>query len=172
MTIIHPRAAAALEANSSIPFWLWDHASFAMPICSPREFADALKFDPSRIAKTVLLARHSLRQHQRLMSPAENYAAVCIPAPARMNFARVGDLLGWKRAELATVDELKILLGYPSGAVSPLGIGDVPLFADTSLLAFQTILVGSGIPGVEIEIEPQALAAISNARLADILMTR
>ncbi len=62
------------------------------------------------------------------------------------------------------------LLDYPPRAVSPFGIRNIPLLIDAALLVHDTIIVGSGRIGVEIEINPFALIAATSARVCSICL--
>jgi len=55
-------------------------------------------------------------------------------------------------------------LGYPPNGVSPIGAGELPVLMDEQVFAHQTITVGGGEAGVEVEVDPQALANMSAAR--------
>jgi prolyl-tRNA editing enzyme YbaK/EbsC (Cys-tRNA(Pro) deacylase) len=69
---------------------------------------------------------------------------------------------------LATTVELVKELSFKPGAVSPLAVGDVPLVVDETLMAFSTILIGSGVMGVDIELDPRDLVVIANARIENV----
>jgi Cys-tRNA(Pro)/Cys-tRNA(Cys) deacylase len=162
MNEIHPRVVASI--NVGVEWQCRRHAEQTTPIRSPQDFADALGYDAHRIAKTVLLGNSRLSSAQRLTQPFGNYLAACLPAPCRIDFSKLACRAGWPRCELATRDELKAILGYPVGGVSPFGLGDVPLFIDHSLMEFETVLVGAGTVGVEIEITPLQLLQIDKAK--------
>lgn len=82
----------------------------------------------------------------------------------KLDFSVIARELESKRIEVAPPSELLALTGYPQNGVSPLGIEDLPVFIEEGLFAFDTILVGAGEAGIEIEIDPKALLAITRAR--------
>jgi Cys-tRNA(Pro)/Cys-tRNA(Cys) deacylase len=66
------------------------------------------------------------------------------------------------RFRMATKDEMGQALGLPAGCVSPLAARAVPVFLDAALRQYETLLVGGGRPGVEVEITPHDLARVCN----------
>lgn len=124
-----------------------------MPIHSPADFAVALGYELARITKTLLVRA----------TTGERYAIVVAPMGKKVDFRALANLLGVKRVEVAPASDLAARTGYPEKGVSPLGVTGVPVFIDEGLFAFATILVGAGVGGVEIEIDPNDLAAAANA---------
>ena len=165
---VHPRIAWQLAFFDG-KFRIVEHSSLGMPIRTPCDFAKALEYNPRRIAKTLLLANSSIRSKKRDDIPLSNYAVVCLPAPDRVDLEKLADSLRWPRAEFASGDELNRLLHYPPNGVSPLGIFGIQLFIDKTLMAFETIMIGSGAPAIEIEIEPRCLLALTHGRLCDFV---
>lgn len=120
-----------------------------------QDFALYLGYDLARITKT-LFCRSTRRDH---------FALVVAPMPSKVDFASIAAALGCPRMEVADKAELEARLGYPPHGVSPLGAEGFPVFLDASLLAHETILVGSGMTGIELEIEPAALARVTSAQV-------
>ncbi|CCD84773.1 conserved protein of unknown function [Bradyrhizobium sp. ORS 285] len=166
---VHPKIEAALAEQR--PIRVVAHASLAQPIRSPADFAKALGYPIVRIVKTVLLANAGVTSDQRSLSHAGQYAAVSVPSSSRINLARVSELMGWPRAELSSKGELQRLLDYPPGGVSPFGLGNIPLIFDESLLGFDSILVGAGVVGAELEVRPRALLDVAQGQVAQIVLT-
>jgi len=159
----HPKVVDALSAFADGNAIIRKHSTFDTDICSASDFANALGYAAERIAKTVLVAERGIAPVSRLRNPVRCFGAVCLPAPHKMNLKQVAGTFGWKACEMASSNELKNVLDYPSGGVSPLGLGEIRLIVDEVLLSFPTILVGGGEVGVEVEILPAILIALSNA---------
>jgi Cys-tRNA(Pro)/Cys-tRNA(Cys) deacylase len=166
MSKIHARVLAAF--GEFAPIRVIEHQSLGKTIRSPSDFAEAIGYELRRIAKTVLLANSSLSADQRMRRPHLQYAAACLPTSSRIDLREMAKILNWSRAELSTRHELTSLLDFPPGGVSPFGLGAVPLIFDRSLLLPNTILVGAGIVGVEIEVSSQMLVDIGSGQAADI----
>jgi Cys-tRNA(Pro)/Cys-tRNA(Cys) deacylase len=155
MNAVHPRVAAAL---AGVAHRVRRHADHPGPIRSPADFAAALGYPLGRITKTLLVR----------VPRTERYAVVVVPVTTRVDLRRIAAELGAARVELAPADAPMRLLGYPPGAVSPLGVAGLPVFAGAALWTEPTVLVGGGAAGVEVELTPDDLLAASGAhRLPD-----
>jgi Cys-tRNA(Pro)/Cys-tRNA(Cys) deacylase len=83
-----------------------------------------------------------------------------IPANRQLDLRSVG-----KRAQMADRQQAERATGYVSGGISPLGQRrKVPTVVDPSALEWDTILVSAGRRGLQIELRPQDLIALTRAR--------
>jgi Cys-tRNA(Pro)/Cys-tRNA(Cys) deacylase len=74
-----------------------------------------------------------------------------------------------KRATLAAPAEAERLTGYVTGGISPLGQRRrLPTVLDDSALAFTTIFVSGGRRGLELELAPADLLALTAGRAAAV----
>lgn len=74
-----------------------------------------------------------------------------------------------KRAAMAKVAEAERITGYVTGGISPLGQRRrLPTLVDESALAFETIFVSGGRRGLEIELPPEDLVALTGAQVKAI----
>lgn len=162
MSNVHSRVKAAIDQINSVAIRVWVHADLDVTIASPAEFANAIGYPVERIAKTVILANQHANDAERLENPASNCCAICLPSLSRINLKSVAAACGWKRAQLAHREEVMAILDYPSGGVSPFGLGSIALIVDPTLYAYPTIIVGAGKVGVEIEIDPALLRNITS----------
>ena len=152
-TILVPARIETLLRSKAVPHSVHVHAQKSRPIRNPGDFAAELGYALARITKTLFVG-----------SPArDKWALIVCPMGKKVNLPLVAEALGLPRLEVASVDELKSLLGYPPNGVSPLGAGDIPVFIDCSLLDFPTICIGAGLAGVEIELSPLDLQTLTNA---------
>jgi Cys-tRNA(Pro)/Cys-tRNA(Cys) deacylase len=127
------------------------HDSFPVPIHSPADFAAQLGYELGRITKTLLVRS----------TTGDLYAMVVSPMGRKIDFAAVARALGVKRVQIASPAELASLVGFPEKGVSPLGVEDLTVLLDDDLFRSDTILIGAGEPGVEIELSPADLAALT-----------
>lgn len=149
---MHPNVELAL-ASWPGAYRLHRHSEFPQPIHNPRDFARQLNYDLARITKALLVR-----------SPAgAPYALAVAPASKRVNFATLARELGVNRVEIASLSELQSVTGYPPQGVSPLGVPGVKVFLESNLLRFETVLIGAGETGEEIEIAPRDLLSITAA---------
>ena len=129
------------------------HSDLPAPITNPADFAAALGYDINRIAKTLLL-----RSQSRF-----DYYAVTLRAAVRADLTGIAQSAASGRLEVASPREMLDATGYLPRGMSPLGITGISVFLDQSLLNYDTVLIGGGVPGVEIEIPPRLLASLCNA---------
>lgn len=152
---MHTKVQAALENTN---YKVHRHADFAGPIKTPADFAKALGYPLERITKTVFL-----RSQDSLVS----MLAVC-SVNRKLDLPTLADIVGCKRLELASRTELANQLDYPPTGVSPLGVATIPIFMDNNLFELTSLLVGSGMVAVEIEIAPGDLQKLTNAAIKKI----
>jgi Cys-tRNA(Pro)/Cys-tRNA(Cys) deacylase len=149
---VHPKVAETLTRTRTA-YKAFRHADFPEPIKSPADFAAQLQYDLNRISKSLLVR----------CAGGNRYAIVVAPMSKKVDLSRVAAQLGCKRVEVAPARDLQSLTDYPPNGVSPLGItGNIPVIIDDSLFIFDTILVGAGEAGVEIELNPDDLLSITN----------
>jgi Ala-tRNA(Pro) deacylase len=122
--------------------------------------AAALGVEPAEVGKTLVLT-----------TPA-GYVRVVLPASARLDFRKVGDLLGVgkKRIHLSPEDDLA--RDYPEfelGAVPPLGGGRGDrVVIDTALAERDSIVVEAGSHDESVRLPTAELIRLAKAEVADI----
>jgi Cys-tRNA(Pro)/Cys-tRNA(Cys) deacylase len=155
---VHPRVRGALERHG-IDATVHVHERLGAPISSPDDVAEALGLDVARIAKSLFLRRRG----------GGEFALAVTSVHDRVDWHAVADIVGVEPLELARPDELHAVLGYSAAGVSPLGAPpEVPVAVDRRLLDEETILVGGGRSGVEVELAPADLVAATGAVVAHI----
>jgi Ala-tRNA(Pro) deacylase len=122
--------------------------------------AAALGVEPAEVGKTLVLT-----------TPA-GYVRAVLPASARLDFRKVGDLLGVgkKRIHLSPEDDLA--RDYPEfelGAVPPLGGGRGDrVVIDTTLAERDSIVVEAGSHDESVRLPTAELIRLAKAEVADI----
>jgi Cys-tRNA(Pro)/Cys-tRNA(Cys) deacylase len=82
-----------------------------------------------------------------------------VPADRQLDLRAVG-----KRAEMADRTKAERATGYVAGGISPLGQRrKLPTAVDASAIEWETILVSAGRRGLQIELRPQDLIALTGA---------
>ena len=156
---MHPKIAEAL-AGTDRAYKEYRHADFAGPIKTAADFAAQLKYDLDRISKSLFVR----------CAGGSLYAMVVVPTRKKVDFSRLAAQLRCKRVEVAPAADLHSLTGYPPKGVSPIGIAaGIPVVIDDSLFAYDTILVGGGEAGVEIELSPADLLSITSASRGSLI---
>ena len=124
------------------------------------EAADVLGISHDRVFKTLVAATDG--------EPARLTVAV-IPVGKRLDLKALAAAMGTKRMAMANEAAAERATGYVVGGISPLGQRKrVPLLLDESALAYETIYVSAGKRGLEIELAPGDLLALSNGKTAPI----
>jgi Cys-tRNA(Pro)/Cys-tRNA(Cys) deacylase len=91
-------------------------------------------------------------------------AVFIIPADQQLDLRAVG-----KRAELAAKAEAERATGYVVGGISPLGQRKrLPATVDASVYEWETVLVSAGRRGLQIELAPSDLIALTGAQVGEL----
>lgn len=142
-----PATRAAREAGVHFDLHEYEHDpradSYAL------EAATALGIDPARVFKTLVVAR-------------DDELLVCIvPAGEKLHLQALG-----KRATMAPTDRAERVTGYVAGGISPLGQRRaLPTLVDEWALVHDSVFVSAGRRGLEIEIAPGDLVALTGAEV-------
>ena len=122
------------------------------------EAAAALGVDPARVYKTLVVAGDSGR-----------LAVAIVPVAARLNLKAVAAAIGGKKADLAAPADAERATGYVVGGISPLGQRRrLPTVVDAGILGHETVYVSAGRRGLELELAPADLLALTGATTAPI----
>ena len=122
------------------------------------EAAAALGVDSARVYKTLVVTGESGR-----------LAVAIIPVAARLNLKAIAAALGGKQADLAAPADAERATGYVVGGISPLGQRRrLPTVVDAGVLGHETVYVSAGRRGLELELAPADLIALTGATTAPI----
>jgi Cys-tRNA(Pro)/Cys-tRNA(Cys) deacylase len=111
------------------------------------------------------LGRPAAQLYKTLVAKVDGDLAVfVVPGDRQLDLRAAG-----KRAELAGKAEAERATGYVVGGISPLGQRKrLPTTVDASVYEWETILVSAGRRGLQIELAPSDLIALTDARVAGI----
>ena len=120
------------------------------------EAAERLGIDPARVFKT-------------LVADVDGTLTVAIvPVAAQLDLKALG-----KRVTMADTRLAERTTGYVAGGISPLGQRKLlPTVIDDSALSFETIHVSAGRRGLEIEVAPVDLLALTGGEARAIASVR
>jgi Cys-tRNA(Pro)/Cys-tRNA(Cys) deacylase len=140
-----PATRAAKAAGITYALHEYDHDPRAESYAG--EAAEALGLDPARVFKTLVV------------TVGDELAVAIVPAASQLDLKAVG-----KRAAMADPGRAEKVTGYVAGGISPLGQRrKLPTFLDAGARAFDTIFVSAGRRGLEIELAPDDLVALTAA---------
>ena len=140
-----PATRAAKAAGITYTLHEYDHDPRAASYAG--EAAEVLGLDPRRVFKTLVV------------SVGDDLAVAVVPAADQLDLKAVG-----KRAAMADTARAEKVTGYVAGGISPLGQRKRLLtFLDESATAHDTVFVSAGRRGLEIELAPADLVALTGA---------
>ncbi len=88
----------------------------------------------------------------------DQYLMALVAGPAQIAWKRLRKHLGQSRLTMASEDEVLAVTGYRVGAVSPFGLPrPLKVLVDPSVLAEETVSLGSGVRSVAIVMRSQDL---------------
>lgn len=121
--------------------------------------AEALNYPPEQVFKT-LVAR----------GERTGINVFCIPVCCELDLKKAAKAAGDKNMELVAVKELLPLTGYIRGGCSPVGMKKkYPTYLDETCILWEEIAVSAGARGHQLILNPQSLAQLISAELADII---
>lgn len=128
------------------------------------EAAEAIGVAPERVYKT-LLAQTDL--------PANHGLVVgIVTVTGQLDLKALAAAVGAKKATMAEPALAERTTGYVVGGISPLGQKRaLPTVVDESALAHGTVFVSGGRRGLDLEVAPSDLVALTSATVADIART-
>ncbi|WP_091090283.1 Cys-tRNA(Pro) deacylase [Micromonospora nigra] len=119
--------------------------------------AAALGVAPERVFKT-------------LVADVDGALTVAVvPVTGELDLKALAAVVGGKRATLAERTAAERATGYVRGGISPLGQRRrLPVVVDASALAQPTVYVSAGRRGLQVELAPADLVALTDARTAPL----
>jgi Cys-tRNA(Pro)/Cys-tRNA(Cys) deacylase len=147
--------ATKLLAIAKIKFTSHSYAHDARAAGFGTEAANALGIPPAQCFKT-------------LVSDVDGVLAVAVvPVDGSLDLKALATALGGKRAAMADPVLAERTTGYVRGGISPLGQRKrLRTVIDASARDWPTMFVSAGRRGLEIELSPDDLAALTNATFA------
>jgi Cys-tRNA(Pro)/Cys-tRNA(Cys) deacylase len=123
-----------------------------------KEAAEKLGIEEERVYKTLVVQLDS-----------GNLTVAVIPVSAMLSMKQIAKAAGAKKAAMADKELVERTTGYVLGGVSPLGQKKrLVTVIDSSAKNFPTIFVSAGRRGLEIELSPADLAALTTATFAEL----
>jgi Cys-tRNA(Pro)/Cys-tRNA(Cys) deacylase len=156
-----PATAALTRAGVRFTVHTYDHdpaaASFGL------EAADALGLDPARVYKTLLAAVDS-----SAAGPPRLVVGI-VPVSGQLDLKALAAAVGGKKAAMADPAAAERATGYVVGGISPIGQKKaLPTVLDSSAAEHPTVFVSGGRRGMDLELAPADLVAVTRASYAPI----
>ncbi|QYK01440.1 Cys-tRNA(Pro) deacylase [Shewanella psychrotolerans] len=122
------------------------------------EAAEKLNLDVACVFKT-------------LVAEVDNHKLVVaiIPVDKKLNMKCLAKAVGSKKAAMASPEKVQRSTGYVLGGVSPLGQKKtLETFIDTSAQQLAQMYISGGRRGLDIQLSPQDLQALTHATMVDL----
>ncbi|QTX04508.1 Cys-tRNA(Pro) deacylase [Agromyces archimandritae] len=149
-------ATLALTA-AGIPYTVHAYAHDPRAAAYGLEAAAELGVDPARVFKTLIAELDG------------GLVVGIVPVADRLDLKALAAALGGKRAELADPRLAERRTGYVVGGISPLGQRQpLPTVLDETAILCESIFVSGGRRGLDLELAPDDLVAVTGARYAPI----
>ena len=144
--------AVVAAEGAGIPFTLHEYEHDPKAESYGLEAAEKTGVDPARVFKTLVVSQDGA------------LSVAIVPVAAQLDLRALG-----KRAGLADRAAAERATGYVLGGISPLGQRKrLPTLLDQSALAFSTIYISAGRRGLELELAPDDLVRLTDARVAAV----
>jgi len=142
------------RANIPIKTYTYDADSFSDGVT----VAEKIGKDPLQVFKTIVTK-----------GSKGGYYVFVVPSPSTIDFKRAAKSVGEKNVELVKLDDLLKIAGYIRGGCSPVGMKKLfPTVIDESAILYDTITCSAGRRGLQMELDPNALAELIGAKFEEI----
>ena len=92
-----------------------------------------------------------------------------IPGEAELNLKKLAKVSGNKKVEMLHLKDLEATTGYIRGGCSPIGLKQLfPTSLDHIAENYDQIIVSAGRRGLQMELAPQDICALTSGQFADI----
>ncbi|MGV1035713.1 MAG: YbaK/EbsC family protein [Candidatus Nanopelagicales bacterium] len=155
-------AATQQLIDNEVPYAVHQYGNDDEPtqiptVASSRQRAIEMGIDPTRVLHTELA-----------MSDGEP-VITAVPASAVLDSASLAAAVGAAESSPADSGDIKKLTGYKQEDLSILGLRQhLPTVIDAAALDFPTVVISAGRYGYVIELSPDDLVRLTNARTAPI----
>lgn len=149
--------AIRIVEQKKIPYteheYEWDESHL-----SASSVAEQLPESQSRIFKTLVAVGN-------VTGPL----VAVIPGEAELNLKKLAKVSGNKKVEMLHLKDLEATTGYIRGGCSPIGMKKLfPTYLDQIAESYEQIIVSAGRRGLQMELAPQDICALTSGQFADI----
>lgn len=149
--------AIRMVEQKKIPYteheYEWDESHL-----SASSVAEQLPESQSRIFKTLVAVGNVTRP-----------LVAVIPGEAELNLKKLAKVSGNKKVEMLHLKDLEATTGYIRGGCSPIGMKKLfPTYLDQIAESYEQIIVSAGRRGLQMELAPQDICALTSGQFADI----
>ncbi len=157
MGITKTNAMRLLE-NAGVPFKtaVYDVSSGHEPA---EAVAEKLQAEPETVFKTLVAQEEG-----------GQVFVFCLPSGFELDLKKAAAAAAVKKLNLINLRDLQPLTGYTRGGCSPLAMKkQYPTFIDETAQLHDAVYVNGGVRGLQVLVEPNALASAAQASFADVI---
>lgn len=133
------------------------------------DIADGM-IDAVSIARKIGRAPEEVFKTLVTEDPKHEHFVFVVPACAELDLKKAAKISGKKSIDLIPSKQLLGLTGYIHGGCSPVGMKkNFSTFIDETAILYETICVSGGRVGLNIAVNPEALAELTGAEFADLV---
>ncbi len=148
--------------KANIQFTLHEYSHDPQAASYGEEAANCLDVEAQRVFKTLLVSGNS-------NDNSKDLAVSIVPVTHQLDLKAVAKAIKVKKTSMADASAAQKATGYILGGISPLGQKKrLPFTIDSSAIDYETVFISGGKRGLEIEIAPEDLIALCNAKISDI----
>ena len=126
----------------------------------PLAVAERIGMPPEQVFKTLLCATHE-REH----------LFAIVPGDAELDFKKLAQAAGTRKAEMASIKDVLPLTGYVRGGVTVFGAKKAfPIFVDETAEIFDIISVSAGAKGMQLVLSPADYLRAAESLAATIVV--
>ncbi|MCL2539321.1 MAG: Cys-tRNA(Pro) deacylase [Oscillospiraceae bacterium] len=120
--------------------------------------AAKIRKEPERVFKTLVTK-----------GPRTGINVFIIPSNAELDMKKAAVAAGDKHVEMIKLKELEPTTGYVHGGCSPIGMKKrFPTYIDETAGLFDTIVISGGRLGLQLELSPNDVTAVTGALFSDL----
>lgn len=155
-----PTPAIKVLVQAGVEYAIHTYVHDSKSLNFGEEAVQKLGVDPTRVFKTLIVSDSSSRPP---------LAVAIVPVSTMLSLKAFAKVLRIKKCVMATPAVAQRSSGYVVGGISPLGQRTpLPTFIDSSATRFTTVYISGGARGLDVELSPQDLQALTNAEIVEI----
>ena len=144
--------------NAKIHYVVHEYSHTPSNVSYGLEAANKLGIPEARVFKTLVITTGD-----------NEFVVGIVPVSSMLNMKLIAKAVGSKKASMSLASDVERTTGYILGGVSPLGQKKkLKTVIDSSAREYPTIFVSAGRRGLEIELDPNDLLSLTNAKFVDI----
>lgn len=133
------------------------------------EIADGM-IDAVSIARKIGRSPEEVFKTLVTEDPKHEHFVFVVPACAELDLKKAAKISGKKSIDLIPSRQLLGLTGYIHGGCSPVGMKkNFSTFIDETAILYETICVSGGRVGLNVAVDPEALAELIGAEFTDLV---